>query len=250
VGGVTIDAILGRLIHERSYRSRFLQGAPLPDATPEELAALGAVDPTTLTELAERVAHDVMGRSHCGSGSLPNLFPRTIESFRRAHPGGGELLELAYSFMDSREFGDYREHPFSGLGTTLEEAFFRYCESTGIGDAVVREREFLAAVMKLLCVSPRVAARVPGCVRRTDHGYYCVSSRGTPALYACVKGHFVAGALTPFLADLLAPGVNFLVTAERHGVSRFVLEESVRQLSALGILTTHGSHAIQKAATR
>lgn len=232
----TLEATLDRLIHARSYRERFLAGLEAPELSREDAAALASFDGAILDALAERVARDVLARRHTGSGSLLDSFPGTIAAYRRDHPEDATLLELAYSFMDSPAFDDYRELPFTGLGSSLEEAFFRHAEDRGVGDPVVRENEFAAAMMKLLAVSPRAAVRLPASIRRSNGGYHSVTTRGTPTLYATAAGRLVIGPLTPFLADLLVPGADVARVAERHGVSRSVLSESVRRFSELGIL--------------
>jgi hypothetical protein len=201
-----------------------------------DAAALRAVDSRTLDELGRSVAIDVLSRRHTGSGSLLDLYPGTIAAFRRRYGREDWMLELAFTFLESAAFDAYREFPHAGPGTTLEEAFYRFAETEDFGDPSVREAEFLVAVAKLLCANPRIDARLPPEVRRAAGGHYAISSRGAPVLYGALLGRFVAGPLTPFIADLLAPAADFEKTAERYRVSRPVLTESLRQLSVLGIL--------------
>ena len=89
--------------------------------------------------------------------------------------------------------------------------------------------------MKLLVVSPQAAVRLPECVRRTPHGFFAVSSRGAPLLYAAARGRFITGPLTPFLVNLLLPGASASAVAARHAVPPAILQESVQTLSALGV---------------
>jgi hypothetical protein len=233
---MTLDVALDRLIHNRSFRRDFMAtgGASL-EVRAEDAATLGAIDLRTLSDLAERVAAELMSRRHAGSGSLVDLYPRTIEAYCSEHGGHDALIDLACAFMDSPSFERYREIPHAGLGSSLEEAFFRYSEAEGIGDPVGREEEFLAAMAKLFVVSPRAAVSLPREIRRAASGYYGVGTRGTPALYGALRGRYVTGRLTPFLADLLAPEADFAETAKRHGVSDAVLGESLRRFAVLGI---------------
>jgi hypothetical protein len=232
---MTLDAALDRLIHRRSCRSAFLAGERTSELSEAEFADLRTIDAQVLSELAARVAGEVFTRKHTGSGSLLDLYPRTIDSFRAEHGGDDALLELAFAFMESPSFERYRELPHAGRGLSLEEAFFRHAEAEGIGDPGAREAEFLAAVAKLLCANPRADATLPTELRRTGAGYYAVSTRGAPTLYGALRGRFVTGPLTPFLADLLEAGANPERTAVRHRVPRVVLTESLRHLAVLGI---------------
>ena len=248
---IPLDEALDRLVHKRAYRRAFLEGRfEVLELVPGDLAALESIDRAALESLAESLAHEVLARTHSGSGSLNQLFPRTIDAWRRAHPEDLGALELARAFMDSRAFDDYRELPFSGVGTSLEEAFFLHCEAEEVGCPIVRQEEFLGAMMKLLVVSPRAAVHLPDCIRRTEHGIFCVRSRGVPTLHAAARGCVVKGPLTPFLVDLLAHDAHdaqdatAATVAARHGVSTPVLEESVRMLSALGILESRGRHSM------
>lgn len=233
----SLESALYRLLHKRAYRRAFLDGRfdvlELPESA---LAALQSVDPQALEALSERIAASVLEREYSGSGSLLETYPRTIAAFRAARSKHSDLLELGYAFLESAAFDGYRELPYRGTGTALEEAFFRYCELAEIGIAAVREHEFLAAMMRLLAVSPRAAIELPDCIQRVEHGFYAVSTRAVPTLYAAVRGHVVSGALTPFLRDLLAPGARPEALAARHGAAPPVLEASLSRLVALGLL--------------
>lgn len=236
-GVISLDVALDRLIHRRSCRAAFLEGNLAFDLPEADCAALRAMNPHTLAELGATIAMDLVSRKHVGSGSLLDLYPRTIDAFRRRHEIDDDAtLELAYAFMDSAAFDDYREFPHAGAGTTLEEAFYRFAEAEDLGDPVVREAEFLAAMARLLCANPRIDAPLPAELRRASKGHYAVSARGARVLYGVLLGRFVTGPLTPFLADLLADGADYEKTAERHRVSNTVLAESLRLLSDLGIL--------------
>jgi hypothetical protein len=151
------------------------------------------------------------------------------------HPEDVDGRELAFTFMESRRFDEYREFPFSGAGISLEEAFFGFCEDVQIGDPVAREQEFLAAMMKLLATSPTAPVHLPECIRPTTRGWFAVSARGAPVLFATVRGRYATGPLTPFLVDLLVQEMDAAAAAARHGVSHAVLEECVRRFSELGI---------------
>jgi hypothetical protein len=232
----TLAVALDRLIHKRSYRINFLGGHDVSDLSEADAAALKTTDPRTLSELSSSIAHDLLARKHAGSGSLLDLYPRTIQAFRLRHDHDEATLELSYRFMDSEAFDGYREFPHAGPGLTLEEAFYRFAEAEGLGDPIVREAEYLAAIAKLMCASPTIDAAIPPEFRRARGGYFAVSGRGAPILYGALLGRFVTGPLTPFLAALLADQSRYDETAERHRVSKAVLTESLRRLSDLGIL--------------
>jgi hypothetical protein len=236
VGRVTtLDVALNQLIHRRSCRTAFIEGKDVFGLEESDAAALRAMDSRTLDELGRSVAIELLSRRHAGSGSLLDLYPRTIEAFRRRHERDDAVLELAFAFMESAAFDAHREFPHAGAGTTLEEAFYRFAEAESLGDPIVREAEFLAALAKLLCANPRIDALLPAEFRPCAGGYYAVA-RSAPVLYGALLGRFVTGPLTPFLADLLVPKADFERIAERHRVPKAVLMESPRQLSVLGIL--------------
>jgi hypothetical protein len=217
---IALDVELDRLLHERAYRREFRAGAP----------ELGALDRGVLERLAERIAREVLVRKHAGCGSLLDAYPATIGAWPDTR------LELGYAFLESAAFGRHRELPFSGRGTALEHAFFEFAEGVELGDPVLREREFLAAMIRLLLFSPRAEIELPAGIRRVEGGFFAVSERGEPALYAAVGGRFVHGALTPFLAELLAPGARADAVTARHGVSAPVLAQALATLSALGLV--------------
>jgi len=132
---ISLDQALDRLLHDRSYRSAFLaERFDALDLAPDDLDALGSIDRQQLVRTAERVAKDLIGRKHRGSGGLLELYPNTL--------GADRLDETVYRFLESAAFQDYRELPFAGDGISLEEAFFRFCEAEGIGEPAVREQEF------------------------------------------------------------------------------------------------------------
>ena len=160
---ITLDVALYRLLHKRVYREAFLaDDHDGLDLSVDDRQALQTIDRRQLVLAAARVASETLTRTHRGSGSLLDLFPLTIAAWdEHAVDGAAGLLPsqsthraLALAFLDSNAFDAYREHPFAGLGRSLEEAFFCFCEAQNIGDPFVREREMLAAVIRALAVTP------------------------------------------------------------------------------------------------
>jgi hypothetical protein len=219
-----IDEVLDRLLHRRSYLARFLEDPKKLAFSAEDLDALAVIDRDELVSTAAAVRRDVMRRNHRGSGSLVDLYPRTI--------GARDVVELVADFMESPEFDAYREVPFAGVGLSLEESFYRYCEAHSIGEPVVREREFLAAMVKALLLSPRPDFHVPAAILPCPRGVFAVA--GT-TLFAALGQQFVTGPLTPFLVELLLRDETAASIAERHRVSPAVLEATIEQLRALGL---------------
>ncbi len=173
------------------------------------------------------------------------MFPATIAAWERSYqdePGAGSRLPsrgtqraLAFAFLDSDAFDTYREHPFAGVGRSLEEAFFLFCEAEEIGDPIVRERELLAAMARALAVTPTAEMSLPDAIRRVPQGCFAVSQRGAPTLYATVGGRYLTGEITGFLAELLLSPEPPDVIAERHGVAAAVLVEAEATLRSLGL---------------
>jgi hypothetical protein len=238
VGVISIDQALDRLLHRRAYREAFIAGRfEELDVAADDLAALRKCDPVELERVAARVREGLLTRKHRGSGGLPDLYPRTLKAWREAHPDDGDLVELMSGFMESEAFERYREVSFAGPGVCLEEAFYRYCDSRNIGDAAAREAEFLAAMMRALAVSPRPDFLLPGeIIRRSPDGFFAVSARGEPALFAALSGRLITGPLTPFLAELLISPEAPAAIAEKHAVSPETLKLSVEQLVGMGLL--------------
>ncbi len=234
---IALDEALDRLLHLRAYRQALLEKrwAAL-DLSEHDLAALESIDVEQLRRTAERVVRDLAGRKHRGSGGLRELFPRTLEAWLTKHPEDADLEELMLRFLESDAHTGYRELPFTGVGTSLEEAFFLFCEGAGIGDATTRELELLSALVKALLLSPNPSFSVPAAVRAIPHGFLAVARRGAPHLFAAARGRFISGPITPFVADLLTSVEDAAEVARRHGVSPEVLAASAKELRALGVL--------------
>lgn len=245
---ITLDLALDRLLHKRAYRQAFLDDDQHAlDLSDDDRRALATIDRRQLVLAAERVASETLSRKHRGCGSLLDLFPQTIAAWHRSHeaeqapgprlPSQRSERALSFAFLDSEAFDGYREHPYAGLGLSLEEAFYRFCEAENVGEPIVREREMLAAIIRALSITPTAEMRWPDGLRRTPdgQGVFAVSSRGTPMLFAAVGGRFVTGEITPFLADLLSSTGPPEIIAARHGVGAPVLAASEETLRSLGL---------------
>lgn len=220
----SLEQALDSLLHRASERAAFLRGGGL-DVSQDDLAALRCIDPGELERAAAAVRDDLLARTHRGSGGLLAQFPLTI--------GAADPRALVDRFLESAAFETYREVPFAGRGTCLEDAFFRFCEASDLGDPVIREREVLAAVVRTLVVSPHPAFTLPDAVRRCPGGFFAIASRGAPMLYAASRGRFITGALTPVLAAvLLTPERD----AARHDVPPSILQAALAQFAAMGLI--------------
>ncbi len=233
---ISLDQALDRLLHHRSYLDAFLAGrVDELDVSADDLQALLCIDPVQLRKTAQRVRADVIQRKHRGSGGLLELYPRTVNAWRVAHPEDVQLDELLAQFLESSAFEAYRETSLAGPGVCLEESFFRFCEAHGIGDSATLEDEFLTAMMKALVLSPRPDFTLPDELHCVAQGFFAVSRRAPPMLYAAVRGNLVLGPITPFIADLLLLTVEPLEIAHKHGVTNAVLVATLEQLTALGL---------------
>lgn len=232
---MTLDQVLDRLLHHRSYLEAFLAGrVSEQEMSAEDLRALQTIDPVQLRKTAERVRAEVFRRKHRGSGGLVDLFPCTIAAWKTAHPEDVELNEFAARFLESPSFAAYRETSLAGVGTCVEEAFFRFCENQHLGDSATLEAEFLTAMMKALLVSPRPDFLLPAEIRSISQGFFGVSKHGVPTLYAALRGNLVLGPITPFIADLLLSSEGPHAVARRHCVSMEVLQATRTHLAGLG----------------
>ncbi len=220
---MTLDHALDRLLHDASYRAAFLAGETLALAA-EDLGALRCIDPAELERAAAAVRRDLMTRGYRGSGGLAAVFPHTLAAWQPQDLDG---------FLASPAYAAYREVPFAGAGTCLEEAFYRFCEAEHIGDAVTREHEFLGAMLRALAVSPDPAFALPPEIRHVTSSFLAIAMRGEPTLYLATHGRLITGALTPFLAELVWEPEAAVAIAARHGVATDVLGEAQHQLAAL-----------------
>jgi hypothetical protein len=233
---IGLDGFLDRVLHSASYRQAFLDGRTSELGLSEaDLEAVRNLDRGQLQETAEAVRSAVLERQHRGSGGLRVMYPQTLAAWR-ARTGDEDLSRLLDGFMESPAFEQYREIPFAGDGICLEEAFFRFAEAEDIGEPGVREAEFLAGLMKALALSPNPAFVVGPPVRRAPKGWFAVSTRGRPTLFAAVAGRFVQGGLTPFLADLLTGDGDPGEVARKHGVDDAVGKAAVETFTKLGLL--------------
>jgi hypothetical protein len=219
-----IDQALDRLLHRRSYLALFLLDPSKLALRSDDLEALSVIDRDELVATAIAVRRDLVQRNHRGSGTIADLYPATI--------GERDIEELVGDFMESNEFDAYREIPFAGIGLSLEEAFYRYCDANAIGEPETREQEFLCAMMKALLLSPRADFTIPQAIRPCPGGVFAVA--GT-MLFAALGERLVTGPITPFLVDLLLRDEAAESIAERHGVSSAELGASIDQLRLLGL---------------
>jgi len=240
---ISLDEALERLLTVRIYREDFLAGRlDALDLSAEDLVALESIDKEQLVSTAERIRDELIRRRYRGSGGLEKLYPRTLDAWREANPEDTKLHELLYAFLESAHYREYREVPHAGLGACLEEAFYRFVEARDIGDAAVREEEFLVAISKALALCPRPGFRIPERVRRVPRGYAAVTTRSGPILCAALadatgaSSQVVRGEITPFLAALLEAPDDAAGVARTHGVSEDVLAASVARLRAMGLI--------------
>ncbi len=228
---ISLDVALDRLLHKPSVLAAFLARGPAAlDVSAEDAAALATIDTAELAATARQILTSIFKSSQRGSGDLLALYPRTFAA------NGGTREQLAAAFLESRAFDAYRDVPFAGAGCCLEEAFYRFAEEHGLGEPVVREGEFLAAIIKALVVCVEPDFIVPAEVLRAPGGSFAVTTRAEPTLYAALGGRYVTGPITPFLAELLRSPDAAEEVARRHGVAPEVLVASVEHLTGLGLL--------------
>ena len=77
MGGLTLDQALDRLLRNRQDREDFLAGR-WDEVCDEDREALRSIDPEMLVRTAHRLREDVRTRRHRGTGSLEEVYARTI----------------------------------------------------------------------------------------------------------------------------------------------------------------------------
>jgi len=143
--------------------------------------------------VSARVVLGLLKHSHAGCGSLQRLYPATIAWWHQAHPDDTDLLALSSSFAASEPCRRYVELAVGGSGTCIEQAFYDFCLTSGIGDAAVLEEEFLAAMMRAIATSPAPAFELPQQVKRRHDGVVAVSSQRM--VHAVSDGRIIRGRL-------------------------------------------------------
>jgi uncharacterized protein (UPF0276 family) len=158
-------------------------------------ASLGVPIPSAMASLAHRVRGDLLGHSHAGCGSVRKLYPATIEAWLGTHPEDGDLQALSEAFAASDACQDHVELAAGGSGTCIEHAFYLFCCEAEVGDAGVREEEFLAAMMRALATSPRPAFALPMQIERRSDGVVAISRQRM--VHAVSGGRIIRGRLPP-----------------------------------------------------
>ena len=70
-------------------------------------------------------------------------------------------------------------------------AFYRFCGYVGLGEAAVRQDEWLTAQLGALALCPEPAFTVPAHLRRAPRGWFAIAGEPT-MLYAALAGELVA----------------------------------------------------------
>jgi len=233
---ISLDVATDRLLHRVSYRQAFLDGRfDELDLAAQDIEALQCIDRQQLIETAESVRSALLQRKHRGSGGIHATWPTTLAAWQASHDD--ESLELFLdAFMESEAFGCYQEVPHAGGGLSMEEAVYCFFEAMDTGDAQVREAEFLAGLCKALALNTRPSFTVGPPLRRAPAGWFAVSRRGAPRLFAALAGNYVSGELTPFLADLLVSDQPHSQVAASHAVAAAVVDAAVARFTSLGLL--------------
>ena len=205
MGGMTLDRALDRLLRHRADRAAFLAGGWDDAVDRDDLLALRAIDPELLGRTAHRLREEVRTRRHRGTGSLEDLFPRTIAAWTALHPEDTDRSELFALFLESHAYETWRDVPHAGPGACLEEAFYRFVEAQGIGAPEVREEEFLVAVVRALAVCPDPSYVVPREIQRAPGGWFAITTRSGPILVAATRDRFAKGPVATLIRDLFTP---------------------------------------------
>lgn len=197
--------------------------------------ACDGVDPSEVVGIRELLITELSQRSHRGCGRLVDRFPHTIAAWRARHADDGDLRGLFAAFLGSPEHAEYRELPFVGRGSSLEDAFGRFTATLDLGEPEVREAEQLAALIQALVVDRDPAFELPAWVHRAPHGYYAVGAAEPAILHAALAGRYVTGPLTPLLAALLRHPEHPERAAAQHEVGAATLTAVLEQLTSMGL---------------
>lgn len=164
--------------------------------SPDDAAALLAIDPAELETTARAFVRSVRARSHRGCKNLERAFEATLASYRAEHPEDATLDALFTRFVASAAF--------DARGTTEEERFWQFLSDERIGDESARNGDLLAATMRALLTADAGAVPLPAQVRRCPGGWLAVDEAGdAPRLFAAARGRAISGVVTSDVADIL-----------------------------------------------
>src|SRR5262249_16748639 len=151
LSGEQLEEALASLLYDEGARAGLRAG----DAADPRFLEI-ALD--ELDEAAHFVRKMVRERVHRGTGGVEAWFPRTLASWRDAHPEDTELDLLLKRFCAAASCRAWSE---LGGGLSLEEAFYRFALDASVGDAAIAEEEFLDAVVRALTVTPNARFEWP-----------------------------------------------------------------------------------------
>ena len=218
----SLNGALEALLYRRTDREAFLAGDVARfGLSPEDANALLTIDRAQLVSAAKIAREHVFSRTHRGVGSLVQAFRETVRAWEAEHRGR-DVDDLAIDFVGSRHFDAYRTTAFAGRGISLEEAFFRFAEEASIGAPGTRFSEFVVAILRGLSKTPDPVFLLPDIVQRVSAGFFVIDDRG-PTLFAVLRGKFVQGQITPYIAAVLSsasvpPKLPPLTAAEQAAV--------------------------------
>lgn len=230
----SLDVALDRLLHRRSFRRALAAGALSLRLSDEDRDALSSLDLAALESTANAMCVELFHRAHRGVGTLASLFPSAVAQWREEHPDDASLAELAAEFMESGLFDRYREHSHAGPARCLEQCFYDYCEARSLGEPVRREREGLSAMIRAIATSADGSIVAHEAVHRAPRGWFAVTARDVPTLYATLDGKILQGPITPLLRAILLGTEAREALCQRYGDA--VVKENRRALVALGLL--------------
>lgn len=152
-------------------------------------------------EAVNLVRKMVLDRRYRGTGGLRDWYPKTLAAWLERHPDDRTLELLAALFCASAAADQWREHPITRRGVSLEEALFHFFAENEVGDADVREEELFGAVVRALTVTFDADFIWPAGVLKTATG--CVAVTRTLTLHAVVGDQYIRGEVTPLIAAML-----------------------------------------------
>lgn len=169
-----LTGLLLRLLTDEDYRARLAEQGPRALARDEaEFGCLVTIDQEELDFTTRRFRSNLWNGD--GGSGIAASFPRSLPLLAEA---GWPRERLLSAFLTSPAFEGYRALPYTGEGTSLEEAFAAFAGGLVPGDEALRHtlgHELLRALLTALVHEHPVAFRteVEG-IRRTDNGFAAV----------------------------------------------------------------------------
>ncbi|MBJ6363197.1 hypothetical protein ACFOQM_18420 [Paenibacillus sp. GCM10012307] len=262
----SLDEILYKLLHERSYRQLFLEDKFYEMNISEvNIENLKTIDREELMATAKTIKSNIISGNIDYNGGLKSAYPGVFSEFKESSI---DMDDLLYDFIESIWFQDYKEIPFSGRGICIEEAFYHYMLSNenfinrSPYNTLLLQHEFLNAIHSILVINknPNFRIHSPLIIHNRSISYSVVKYPGKIVsalenslkkfetddevlyVYAATKKHLIKGQISELISEILKNELlihkaeirNLLTT--KFNINEDQLNTTILNMAKLGLL--------------